>query len=80
MIVRYNKPTPLDRLDFGTIIEVPEEDSHVVFYYIQASKNSEDPQWIDLGQLLVSRLMHDFEGLTQKVIEAIKNNNNLFLK
>lgn len=78
-LMRYARPTHLDKHPFGTIIEVPIEDSPVIFYYIQANPLQDDPQWIDIGQFLVSRLRHDFDGLINKVIEAIKKNSNLYL-
>jgi hypothetical protein len=78
-VVRFSKPTHLVKYPFGTVIEVPVEDSPVIFYYIQASQVQDDPQWIDLGQLLVSRLRHDFDKLIDKVIECLKNNSELNL-
>jgi hypothetical protein len=89
-VVRFSKPTHLDKHEFGTVIEVPMEDSRgnskgiiaspVTFYYIQASEDPEDPQWIDIGQLLVSRLRHNFDELIFKIIQALKNNSRLELQ
>jgi len=77
MDIRYQEPTNLERAPYAKVCKVIhgyEPKNIEESFYIQISKNEEDPKWILIEQLLKDAFKHRFNDsdFIQKCLEMAK--------